>query len=86
MTHICVSNLTIIGSDNDLSPSRRQAIIWTIINGTLGNIFQWNLKQNVYILIQENACENLVCEMEAILSRPQCFKGWYWWTPGQMFR
>ena len=29
VTHICVSNLTIIGSDNDLSPDRRQAIIWT---------------------------------------------------------
>ena len=29
VTHICVSNLTIIGSDNGLSPSRRQAIIWT---------------------------------------------------------
>ena len=27
--HICVGNLTIIGSDNDLSPGRRQAIIWT---------------------------------------------------------
>ena len=29
MTHICVSKLTIIGSDNGLSPGRRQAIIWT---------------------------------------------------------
>ena len=29
MTHICVSDLTIIGSDNGLSPYRRQAIIWT---------------------------------------------------------
>ena len=29
VTHICVSKLTIIGSDNGLSPSRRQAIIWT---------------------------------------------------------
>ena len=29
MTHICVDNLTIIGSDNGLSPRRRQAIIWT---------------------------------------------------------
>ena len=29
MTHICVSNLTIIGSDNGLSPGRRQAIFWT---------------------------------------------------------
>ena len=29
MTHICASKLPIIGSDNGLSPGRRQAIIWT---------------------------------------------------------
>ena len=29
MTYICVSKLTIIGSDKGLSPGRRQAIIWT---------------------------------------------------------
>ena len=29
-THICIGKLTIIGSDNGLSPGRRQAIIWTI--------------------------------------------------------
>ena len=29
VAHICVSNLTTIGSDNGLSPGRRQAIIWT---------------------------------------------------------
>ena len=29
VTHICVGNLTIIGSDNGLSSGRRQAIIWT---------------------------------------------------------
>ena len=28
VTHICVGNLTIIGSDNGLSPGRRQAIVW----------------------------------------------------------
>ena len=28
-THICVGKLTIIASDNGLSPGRRQAIIWT---------------------------------------------------------
>ena len=28
VTHICVDNLTIIVSDNGLSPGRRQAIIW----------------------------------------------------------
>ena len=29
VTHICVGNLGIIGSDNCLSPGRRHAIIWT---------------------------------------------------------
>ena len=29
VTNICVSKLTIIGSDNGLSPGRRQAIVWT---------------------------------------------------------
>ena len=29
MTHICVSTIIIIGSDNGLSPGRHQAIIWT---------------------------------------------------------
>ena len=29
VTHICLSKLTIIGSDYGLSPGRRQAIIWT---------------------------------------------------------
>ena len=29
VTHICVAELTLIVSDNGLSPERRQAIIWT---------------------------------------------------------
>ena len=29
--HICVVEITIIGSDNGLSPGRRQAIIWTSV-------------------------------------------------------
>ena len=40
VTHICFSKLTIIGSDNGLSPGRRQAIIWTsdgiLLIGPLG--------------------------------------------------
>ena len=43
VTHICVSKLTIIGSDNGLSPGLRQAIIWTIAGmlliGPLGTNF-----------------------------------------------
>ena len=43
VTHICVSNQTIIGSDNGLSPARRQAIIWSnaviLLIRTLGTNF-----------------------------------------------
>ena len=43
VTHICVNKLTIIGSDNGLSPGRRQAIIWTnagiLLIRNLGTIF-----------------------------------------------
>ena len=42
VTHICISILNIIGSDNGLSPGRRQAIIWTnagILIETLGTNF-----------------------------------------------
>ena len=43
MTHICVSKLTVTGSDNGLSPSRRQIIIWTnaeiLLIGSLGTNF-----------------------------------------------
>ena len=40
VTHICVSKLTIIGSNNGLSLGRRQAIIWTnaeiLLTGPVG--------------------------------------------------
>ena len=43
VTHKCVGNLTIIVSDNGLSPYRRQAIIWTnagiLLIGPLGTNF-----------------------------------------------
>ena len=32
------------------------------------------ISQNLNIFIQENAIENVVWKMEAILSRPQCVK------------
>ena len=43
VTHKCVGKLTSIGSDNGLSPERRQAIIWTnagiLLIGILGTYF-----------------------------------------------
>ena len=47
VTHICIVKLTIIGSDNGLSPGWRQAIIWTnagiLLIGPLGTNFSENL-------------------------------------------
>ena len=41
--HVCVSTITVIGSNNGLSPGRRQAIIWTnariLLIGPLGTNF-----------------------------------------------
>ena len=75
-THIYVGKLTIIGSDNGLSPGRRQAIIWTnagiLLIGPLGTNSSQNFNRSSNIFIQENALENVVCEMASILSRPQC--------------
>ena len=49
MTHICVGKLTIIVSDNGLSPERHQAIIWTndgiFLIRTLGKKLQWILSE-----------------------------------------
>ena len=78
VTHICIGNLTIIGSDNGLLPDWRQAIIWTnvgmLLIGTLGTNFSKNFNQNPNIFIWENAFESVICEMAAILSGPQCVK------------
>ena len=42
MTHICVGKLTTIGSEDGLSPGRRQAIIWT----NAGILLIWPLGTN----------------------------------------
>ena len=53
VTHICVGNLTIIGSDNGLSPGRRQAITWSnvgiLLIGPLGtNFSEMLIKINIF--------------------------------------
>ena len=76
MMHKSVGNLTTIGSDNGLSPGRRQVIIWTnveiLVTVPLGT--KWNFNRNSYVCIQENASENVVCEKTAVLYQPQCDK------------
>ena len=58
VTHICVNKLTIIVSDNGLSPGRHQAFIWTnagiLLNGPLGTKFS-----EILIGIQTFSFKNL---------------------------
>ena len=44
---------------------------WFGGNLTLWNKLQWNINRNSFIFTQENTLEDVVCEMSAILSRPQ---------------
>ena len=67
MTHICVSIITIIGSDY-----LKQC--WNIVNLTLRRKLQWIFNRNAYIFITKNAFENIAWKMAAILSRPQSVK------------
>ena len=77
VTHICVGKPTIIGSDNGLSPDRRQAIIWTnggiLLIGPLVTYFS-EILAGIQTFLWENALENVVCEMSSISSRSQCVK------------
>ena len=69
-------SLTVNTADNDLSPVRRQAIIWTkneILSIEAWKL-QWNFNRGLNIFINENAYVNVVCEIATILSRPKCFK------------
>ena len=49
VTHVCVGKLTTIGSDNGLSPGRRQAIIWT----NDGILLIWTLGTNCSDILSE---------------------------------
>ena len=71
VTHICVSKLTIIGSDNGLSPGRRQAIIWTnagiLLVGPLGTNFS-----EILIGIQLFSFKKMHLKMSSAKWRPFC--------------
>ena len=71
MTHICVSKLTIIGSDNGLSPGRRQAIIWT--NAGILLIGHWGTTfSEILIGIQTFSFKKMHLKMSSAKWRPFC--------------
>ena len=81
--HICVGKITIIGSDNGLSPARRQAIIWTnagiLLIGPL-----WTNLSEILIGIQTFPFTKMHLKMSCSKWRPFCldhnvlmFTFWY---------
>ena len=93
-THTCVGKLTTIGSDNGLSPGRRQAIIWTIAGilliGTLGTNFS-----EILIEIRIFSFKKMGLNVSSAKWRPFClslnvlnvqtFTWWdWWWRPRGM--
>ena len=71
VAHVFVGKITIIGSDNGLSPGRRQAIIWTnagiLLIWTLRNKPQWNFNQTFSI-------KKMHLKMSSILPWSNCVK------------
>ena len=75
MTHICVSKLTTIDSDNGLSPGRRQTIIWTnsriLLIGPLGTtsiqfqskFIHFHSRKSIWICHLENGGHFVSCSM-----------------------
>ena len=71
VTYICVSKLTIIASDNGLSPGRRQAIIWT----NDGILLIWPLGTNfseISIGIQTFSFKKMHLKISSAKWRPFC--------------
>ena len=71
LTPICVVKQTIIGSDNGLSPERRQAIIWTnagiLLIGPLGTNFS-----EILIEIQTISLKKILLKMSSAKCWPFC--------------
>ena len=71
VTHIYVSELTIIGSDNGLSPGRRQAIIWNNAGLLLIEPLGTNFSE-IAIGIQAFSFKKMHLNMSSVKWRPFC--------------
>ena len=71
VTHIWVGKLTIIGSDNDLSPGRRQAIIWPNAGILLIEPLGTNFSESL-IGIQIFSFTKMRMKMSSVKWRPFC--------------
>ena len=71
VTHICVGKLTNIGSDNGLSPGRRQAIIWTNAGILLIRPLGTNFSEFL-IIIHTFSFNEMQLKMSSAKWRPFC--------------
>ena len=71
VTHICVSNITIISSDNGLSPGRRQALIWTNAEILLIGPLETNFSE-ILIGIQTFSFKKMYLNISSAKWRPFC--------------
>ena len=73
VTHICVNNIASIDSDNGVSPSRRQAIIWSnagiLLIGPLGTNFS-----QILIEIHKFSLKKMLSQMSSGKWRQFCFR------------
>ena len=83
MTHICVSKLTIIGSDIGLSPDRSQTIVWTndviLLIGPRGTNFN-----EILIKILQFYFKKMRLKMSSAKRWPFCL-GFNVLTPGEAY-
>ena len=71
VTHICIGNLTIIGSDNGLSPGQCQAITWTNVGILLIGPLGTNLSE-MLIEINTFSCKKIYLKMSSGKWLPFC--------------
>ena len=90
MTHICSSELTIIGSDNGLSPGRRQAIIWTnagiSLIGPLGTNFNENSIEIHTLSLKKIHLKCRLADGGHFVSAPKCQVVFMWYIHDLKYR
>ena len=71
MTHLCISKLTSIASDNGLSPGRRQAVIWNNAGILLIRPLRTNFSE-ILIEIQTFSLKKILLKMSSAKCTPFC--------------
>ena len=82
-THICISDLTFIGSDNSLSPGRCQAIIWTnaglLLTGPLGILIKIQTFSFMEMHLKMSSAKERLFRLDINVLTP--IASWTKWTP-----